>query len=307
MIADASYMGFVGVTTSSSSMMKIFPAWAEVLGLPTRRLIGHDIPLDSSPDTYRSVIQSIRDDPHHLGALVTTHKMAVFNSALDLFDSVDDLALTFGEISSVAKRGTRLIGAAKDPLTVRLALEEFISPNHFVGTGGAALVLGSGGAGCALSYQLAQRLDAPSQLICTALSNAPLDHQRDLHERAGIDPTRVRYVKTTSSEDVDALLAELPAGSLVVNATGLGKDQPGSPISEAGVFPLEGLVWEFNYRGSLEFLDQAKRQQPSRRLRIEDGWRYFIYGWSQVIADVFDIEMPANKTAQLGTIATRWR
>jgi shikimate 5-dehydrogenase len=92
-----------------------------------------------------------------------------------------------------------------------------------------------------------------------------------------------------------------------VNATGMGKDRPGSPISEAGVFPLEGLVWEFNYRGSLEFLDQAKRQQPSRRLRIEDGWRYFIYGWSQVIADVFDIEMPADRTAQLSTIATRWR
>jgi len=285
-MADASYMGFVGVTTSSSSMMKIFPAWAEVLGLPTRTLIGHDIPLDSSPDTYRSVIRAIRDDPHHLGALVTTHKMAVFKSALDLFDSVDDLARTFGEISSVAKRDTRLIGAAKDPLTVRLALEEFISPDHFTTTGGSALILGSGGAGCALSYQLAQR---------------------DLHQRAGIDPVKVRYVKTSSSEDVDALLAELPAGSLVVNATGMGKDRPGSPISEAGAFPLEGLVWEFNYRGSLEFLEQAKRQQVSRRLRIEDGWRYFIYGWSQVIADVFDIEMPADRTAQLSTIATRWR
>jgi shikimate 5-dehydrogenase len=139
-MADASYMGFVGVTTSSSSMMKIFPAWAEVLGLPTRTLIGHDIPLDSSPDTYRSVIRAIRDDPHHLGALVTTHKMAVFKSALDLFDSVDDLARTFGEISSVAKRDTRLIGAAKDPLTVRLALEEFIPPDHFTTTSGGALI-----------------------------------------------------------------------------------------------------------------------------------------------------------------------
>lgn len=161
-MTDASYMGFVGVTTSNSSIMKIFPAWAEALDLPTRTLIGHDIPLDSPPETYRSVIQSIRDDPHHLGALVTTHKMAVFNAALDLFDSVDDLARTFGEISSVAKRGARLIGAAKDPLTVRLALEEFVSPDHFATTGGAALILGSGGAGCALSYQLAQRLDVPT-------------------------------------------------------------------------------------------------------------------------------------------------
>lgn len=306
-MTDVSYMGFVGVTTSNSSIMKIFPAWAEALDLPTRTLIGHDIPLDSPPETYRSVIQSIRDDPHHLGALVTTHKMAVFNAALDLFDSVDDLARTFGEISSVAKRGARLIGAAKDPLTVRLALEEFVSPDHFATTGGAALILGSGGAGCALSYQLAQRLDVPSELICTALSKAPLDHLHDLHQGAGVDSTRVRYVKTSSTEDVDTLLAELPAGSLVANATGMGKDRPGSPIGDVAVFPREALVWEFNYRGSLEFLEQAKRQQLSRRLRIEDGWRYFIHGWSQAIAELFDIDLTADRVAQLSDIATRWR
>ena len=35
-------------------------------------------------------------------------------------------AVTFGEISSIVKRGDRLLGAAKDPITVRLALEEFV-------------------------------------------------------------------------------------------------------------------------------------------------------------------------------------
>ena len=33
-MTDASYMGFVGVTTSNSSIMKIFPAWAEALESP---------------------------------------------------------------------------------------------------------------------------------------------------------------------------------------------------------------------------------------------------------------------------------
>jgi shikimate dehydrogenase len=304
---DASYLGFVGVTTGSSSIMKIFPAWAEALNLPTRTLIGHDIPIESPPDAYRAVIGAIKNDPHHLGALVTTHKMAVFQSCLDLFDRVDPLATTFGEISSVAKRGTQLTGSAKDPVTVRLALEEFVSADHFATTGGAALVLGSGGAGCALSHQLGLRTDAPTELICTALSQAPLSHQRDLHERAGIDPARVRYVVTHSADDVDPLLAELPAGSLVVNATGMGKDRPGSPVSGAGVFPPEAVVWEFNYRGPLEFLQQARRQQADRRLRIEDGWRYFIHGWTQVIADVFDIELTADTVEQLSSLAGRWR
>ena len=65
---------------------------------------------------------------------MTTHKMAVFSSARDMFDQLDELALTFGEISSIAKRGDRLSGAAKDLVTVRLALEEFLPAGHFTQT-----------------------------------------------------------------------------------------------------------------------------------------------------------------------------
>src|ERR1035437_3465520 len=68
-------------------------------------------------------------------------------------------------------------------------------------------------------------------------------------------------------------------------ATGLGQDRPGSPLSDQVVFPERGLIWDFNYRGSLEFLHQAQRQQHDRDLVVEDGWRYFIHGWTQVVAD----------------------
>lgn len=305
--AAPSYMGFVGVTTASSSIMAVFPEWARVLGLPTRTLVGHDVAIDSPRDAYRQVITSIKTDPQHHGALVTTHKMAVFDAARDLFDDIDELGQTFGEISSVAKRGTRLTGAAKDPVTARLALEEFLPTDHFAATGGAALVLGSGGSGCALSHQLGRREDPPAVIICTALSPGPLNHQRELHQRAGIDPDRMRYVVTTGPDDVDALLGELPPSSLVANATGMGKDRPGSPISDLGRFPEGGVVWEFNYRGSLDFLRQARAQQGQRRLIVEDGWRYFIHGWTQVIADVFELAMPPETVARLSQVAASVR
>ena len=57
----------------------------------------------------------------------------------------------------------------------------------------------------------------------------------------------------------DDLLAALPAGSLVVNATGLGKDRPGSPLTGEVRSRWKGIAWEFNYRGELEFLHQAGR------------------------------------------------
>lgn len=300
---DGTYMGFVGVTTGGSSIMKVFPKWAEVLGLPTRTLIGHDIDMGAPRAVYRDVVSTIKDDPDHWGALVTTHKIAVFESASDLFDDLDDLAQTFGEISSIAKRGNRLTGAAKDPVTVRLALEDFLPSDHFATTGAAALVLGSGGSGCALSYQLGLRNDQPSRVICTARSHHKLDHQRELHERAGIDADLMQYVITTSPEDVDDLLDALPPSSLVVNATGMGKDRPGSPISDAGRFPDNGVVWEFNYRGPLEFLHQSRHQQADRGLVVEDGWQYFVHGWTQVIADVFDIPMPRETVVELARVA----
>jgi shikimate dehydrogenase len=305
--SDDSYMGFIGVTTGASSIRKVFPQWAQLLGLPVRRLVGHDLPLDASADQYRRLVHAIRSDPRHIGALVTTHKISILRAARDLFDEIDDLAETFGEVSAIAKRGDRLLGAAKDPISVRLSLEEFVPDGHFSATGGAALILGSGGAGSALSYQLAARVDRPCQIICTGLSAASLDHLRELHQRAGTPEGLVRYHITPGPTDGDALLASLPAHSLVVNATGMGKDRPGSPISADAQFPRNGIVWEFNYRGPLDFLQQARQQQSARQLHVEDGWRYFVHGWTQVIAEVFDIDMPRRTVDELGHVAALLR
>jgi shikimate dehydrogenase len=302
-----SYLGFIGVSTSESSIMTVFPQWAEALGLPTRRLIGRDLLLDSPAEVYREVVATIRDDPRHWGALVTTHKIAVYAAASDIFDSLDEPATTFGEISCIAKRGDRLLGSAKDPVTVRLALEEFLPDDHFRRNAAAALVLGSGGAGTALTHQLGVRDDRPERIVCTSLSAEPLEHARTVHERAGISDGLISYVVTTDSEQVDRLLESLPPSSLVVNATGMGKDRPGSPISNDALFPDQGVVWDFNYRGALDFLAQARRQQTERRLQVEDGWRYFIHGWSQAVAEVFDIPMPPATVDELGRIAARLR
>ena len=53
-------------------------------------------------------------------------------------------------------------------------------------------------------------------------------------------------------------------------------------------------MWELNYRGELRFLEQARRQEQARALVIEDGWRYFVHGWTRAIAAVFEIEIPTS-------------
>jgi len=62
-------------------------------------------------------------------------------------------------------------------------------------------------------------------------------------------------------------------------------------------------VWEFNYRGSLEFLHQAEAQDDDRALHVVDGCRYFIHGWSQVVADVFDLDLTPETVERLAEAA----
>lgn len=297
------YMGFVGVSTAASSIMDVFPRWADILDLPTRTLVGHDLPVDAAPAQYVALIEQIRDDPAHRGALITTHKMNVYAAASDLFDELDPFAVSCAEISSVSKRDGALIGRAKDPITAALALEEFLPADHFGATGAEVLIFGAGGAGTALSWALAERADLPSRIVVTAIDDDKLDHLRAVHAEHGTPDGLIDCVRVDSIEDSRRLLESMSSGALIVNATGLGKDRPGSPLPHGATFPEGAYVWEFNYRGSLEFLHQARAQADARNLTVVDGWRYFIHGWSQVVADVFDLDLTPERVEQLADAA----
>ncbi|MDQ1553144.1 MAG: shikimate dehydrogenase [Microbacteriaceae bacterium] len=299
----SSHMGFVGVSTSQSSIMSIFPTWADILGLPTRTLIGHDLPMDASPADYRRLVEHIRDDPDHLGALVTTHKMGIFAAAHDLFDDLDDFSTLCGEISSISKRNGRLVGHAKDPITVGLAAEEFLAPDHFARTGAGTICFGAGGAGTALTWYLAGRPDTPNGIIVTDTSQPRLDHLREVHNRRGTPGDLIRYVRADDSPAIARALAAGRAGTFVVNASGLGKDRPGNPMPDGTHFPEQSSVWEFNYRGSREFLAQARDEELASGLEVFDGWRYFIHGWSQVIAEVFGVDITEALVTRLSHAA----
>lgn len=303
---DHGRMGFVGVDTLHSSIQKVFPLWADHLGLPSRELRGFDIPLGSADEVYREIVTRIRDDDGQAGALVTTHKMRVFEAATDLFDEIDDFARACGEVSSIAKRGPTLFGSAKDPITVGLALDAIVAPTYFADTDTELICLGSGGSGVALSWHLAHRADTPRLVTLVGRSAASLDHARDIHERGGLDTSRFHYHlldEDDAAADASALVSAAGDGAVIVNATGLGKDRPGSPLDDSVVFPRRAVAWEFNYRGSLEFLHQAEDQKVARELTVSDGWVYFIHGWSQVVAEVFDIPMTTRTVEELAAIA----
>jgi len=294
--AERPTMYFIGVTTHESSIMKVFPRWAEFLGLGDVVIRGMNFQRHDDPENYRKAVASIRQDPLSLGALVTTHKIDLLTACRDQFDRLDQSAGLMGEISSISKDGEQLVGHAKDPITSGLALDAFLPEAHWERTGAEALVLGAGGSAIAVTWHMLQkRLEGnrPSRIIVTNRNVPRLEEIREFHERIEAD-IPLEHHHTPSPELTDAILAGLRPHSLVINATGLGKDAPGSPLTDSAPWPQEGFAWDFNYRGDLVFLDQARAQQKAKNLHLEDGWIYFIHGWTRVIAEVFHIDIPTS-------------
>lgn len=296
---------FVGVTTGRSAIMRVFPAWAEQLGLGEVVITGHDLPLHAERARYRELVVAIKDDPLEVGGLVTTHKLDLYAACRDLFDEIDGYAELCGEVSCLSKAGGLLRAHAKDPISAGRALDELVPSGHWRDTGADALLLGAGGAGLAISLHLLAGRgtdDRPGRIVAVDVDGTRLDSMRRVHERLG-SGLRVEYVENADARENAALLAALPPCSLVANCTGMGKDRPGSPLDDGALFPEDGLVWELNYRGELDFLQQAHRQERARRLRIEDGWRYFIHGWTAAIEEVFHLEIPHRMLEELAATA----
>ena len=287
---------FIGVTTSSSSIRDVFPRWARALNLGVVELVGIDLPLHAPASHYRAVVSFLKGDPFSLGALVTTHKIDLFAAAEDLFDEIDPLARLMAEVSCLSKRGGLFRAHAKDPISSGHALDAFLPPGYFQAEPTDVVIFGAGGSAIAIDWYLSQPsrgADRPVRITVTNRSPSRLDTLAVIHEISD-SGVPLQTVVAPNPEDNDRVLASARKRSVVINATGLGKDAPGSPLSVAVAFPEEAVVWDLNYRGELVFLDQARLAAVERGLRIEDGWTYFLHGWTQVIAEVFNIPIPQS-------------
>lgn len=284
---------FIGVTTGKSSIVRVFPLWMKEVGRPDVLLEGVDCKIHDDPVVYRRAVAQIKHDPLSLGALVTTHKIDLLTAARDMFDTLDPYAQICGEVSSISKADGRLEGHAKDPISAGRSLDAIIEKDYFKRTGGEVLCFGAGGSAVATLLHLmnkSDRGDRPRRFVFVNRSQGRLDNAKAMVAGKDTD-ILVEYIHNSDPVRNDAILAEMPANSIVINATGMGKDTPGSPITWDGCFPINAIAWEFNYRGELDFLHQAEAQITSRNVKAEDGWVYFVHGWTQVVAQVLHFDL----------------
>ena len=284
---------FIGVTTGKSSIMKVFPLWMKVLGHEEIVMEGMDCKIHDDPEVYRRAVAQIKYDPLSLGSLVTTHKIDLLTAARDMFDYLDPYAIITSEVSGISKLDGRLEGHAKDPLTSGASLDAIIHKDYFAKTHGDVLCFGAGGSGVATLLHLINKKDKgdrPKKFVFVNRSQGRLDHAKEMVGGLHTD-IEIEYACNADPLVNDKIMEKFPPYSIIINATGMGKDTPGSPITWQGKFPVNSIAWEFNYRGELDFLHQALAQVESRKVIVEDGWLYFVHGWTQVVAQVLHFEL----------------
>lgn len=303
---------FVGVTTGQSSIMDVFPRWMAALDRDVV-IEGIDHELRDDPAAYRQTVAQIKYDPLSLGGLVTSHKISLADAAGDMFDRLGRYAQITGEISCIAKkdteRGKALVGFAKDSITGGASLDAILGDDYFERTGGDVLCFGAGGSGVAISLHLMHKdnpADRPRRMVVVNRSQERLDKLERIVAAVGTD-IRFEFIRNADPRHNDEIMVQLPAGSVVINATGLGKDAPGSPVTNQGLFPRDGVAWEINYRGDLDFWHQAMAQRQDRNLTVEDGWLYFLYGWKEHISEVLGINIDPGTFDRLAAIAEEVR
>ncbi|RKR85858.1 shikimate 5-dehydrogenase [Micromonospora pisi] len=290
-----STLWFVGVSTGHSLIHEAFPLWMADLGLDLR-LVGRDLPLTAPVEAYRSLMSELIADDGVVGAVITSHKVTLLHAAGDLVDQLDPLAAECGEINAVRREQGRLTGFARDPISVGRVVDE-IWPD-----GTNLLCLGSGGTAIALGSHMLTRTVPPERLVFT---DPRPDAGRHLRSVLGPRATarRVRLEVHHGDGTWDHLVRDAPAGTLVINATGLGKDRPGSPLSPAPSFPPGVVVWDLNYRGDLALL----RQAAAAGVTTYDGWRLFCHGWAAALGPILGLADEANRAERFATLAAPLR
>jgi shikimate dehydrogenase len=300
---------FIGVTTTKSSINKVFPLWMQELARPDVMLEGVDLKIHDDPEAYRAITAQIKYDPLSIGGLVTTHKVDLYQAARELFDYSDPYAQILGEVSSISKLDGRLEGHAGDPISSGKSLDAILGKDYFSRTGGQVLIFGAGGSAAATILHLVLKKDAadrPQRVILVNRSPKRLEIVRTMVETQGSD-IQIDYILNQDPLKNDAIMASLPDYSVVINATGMGKDTPGSPVTNQGLFPRHGIAWEFNYRGELDFMHQAQAQAAARDVKVEDGWLYFVWGWTLVVSHVLHFELTAEVFGRLEKAASAAR
>lgn len=273
------FVYFLGIRTEGSLALRAFPKWMTRFA-SNCTIKPVDMRKSSSPEDYLTFVRSVRDDPQCVGAQITSHKMDIFGAAWRHIDHRSQDVENLEEIGGLVSGAGELSAISPDAMALGTELSLVVGRQSR-----ALIVLGGGGAGRSIALSAAKIPQVPSITI-TELNEDRLSGLDEWKRRLSLED-RCSEVTIRPGADNEDVVSSASTGTVVVNATGLGKDAPGSPISEGTRLPEDGVVWDLNYRGELKFLEHARRQ-AEQGLVLRDGFSFFLRNWTCFLEAALD-------------------
>jgi shikimate dehydrogenase len=281
---------FVGPSASRSRIHSLCPALSRVLG-EDLVVASADMPANQAPTAYTSLLLDVLSRDEVAGGVVTNHKLQFFDAFLQLGFPVSSIGKKLGVVSVFRRVGNRFYGTAEEPYAVLPAIDK-ICRCRCMDYFREIVIFGAGGAGRAITYAAAAHSSryGVDRITVTDCDLHRIDGFRHLTCCGNLIDLHVARTHVN-----DRLLREAARGALVVNATGLGKDASGSPISDHVDFPADSAAWDLNYRGSLDFLRQAKSQPSRCHVSCHDGFDFFLFDWLEILSFIFRLNLAEEK------------
>jgi shikimate dehydrogenase len=269
---------FIGASASMSRANLYFAGWAGVVGL-AGTLIALDVAPDQGAGEYERLVGQLLV-PEVVGGVVTNHKVGLFREFRCRDWQVSDTATALEVVSCFRTAPGGFEGNAEEPLAIERAIRE-ISAVNGAGPYRELLIFGAGGAGRAIAYAASRMSEFGLARI--NITDTRMNRVEDVRRLSRDWGAEVNVELALNREVNNAMLKNAQPGCLVVNATGLGKDLRGSPLSSDSVFPMGSSAWDLNYRGGLDFLHHARTQSGGRGVRVFDGQTLFTAGWMEAM------------------------
>ena len=133
------------------------------------KLSGMMHPMDVRTERLGEAVQCLRNDRRFIGGAVT---MPFKITIIPYLDALEPEAETIGAVNCLYRDGEKLIGSNTDGAGALWSLEQEVSDSL---EGRSILLLGTGGAGFAVSTYLASALGPKGSLILANRSHAPRD------------------------------------------------------------------------------------------------------------------------------------
>jgi shikimate dehydrogenase len=270
-------------------------------------LRGADLPANSSPSVYQTWLRDLRSNSAVAGAVITSHKLAAFDAGRDLFADIDLYSMLAHEVNAISSHD-ELRGFAREPLSLSHLL-----PSLTASAPSRVVCFGAGGAATALLLAYVTQVTESDthgrpvlqarrpHLVFVDVSESALSALVSVARRCGLPAGEVETLSAGNSAAVTRALDATSEGDLVVNATGLGKEAPDSPVDEP--LPPGVIAWDMNYRGPLSFLQQARDSGASP----VDGWDYFVAGWAGALTAIASVPLTADLLSRFAAAAEHLR